>query len=716
MFIFEASGRVRRSLVPFTLGLGAENHALPLITKMIQNRWSDTDATEYIARYKNQDVALRTYTSRLLGREPRLVLHGGGNTSVKTTETDLLGIETVVLRVKGSGWDLAAIEPVGLPAVRLEPLLKLEQLEQLSDESMVNYLRGCLMDSSAPTPSVETLLHAFLPHKYIDHSHAADVLALVDQEKGENIARTVFGDRVGYVPYIMPGFSLAKAAALEYRRNPQVEGLVLLKHGLFTFGETAQQSYARTIDLNNLAAEFLQKNRRIPVFIPRSRPEKEIGRTADVAPVLRGCLANAEQTGNPTRWILDFRCSDQILEFVNGRHVTDYANRGTVTPDHLIRTKGAPLILSFPEAGGLLEFRRETANAISDYIETYRNYFKRNNSQLPKSKSPLDPIPRVALIPGNGLFGIGKSAKEAGIVADIAETWIETVTAAESIGQFASLDESQQFAMEYWSLEQAKLGTQPEPRLGRQVVLITGGAGTIGSAIGRAFAKEGAEIAMADLDGEKALEVARAIKKDALGVACDVTSAESVRGLFDQVCERFGGVDVVVSNAGAAWPGPIATIADDLLRKSFELNFFAHQKIAQNAVRVMRCQETGGALLFNVSKQAINPGPNFGAYGIPKGATLSLARQYALEHGCDKIRVNAINADRIRSGLLNDEMIRSRAQSRGITEKDYMSGNLLGSEVTAEDVAQAFVHHALAMKTTGDVTTVDGGNVAAFLR
>jgi rhamnulose-1-phosphate aldolase/alcohol dehydrogenase len=681
---------------------------------MIQNLWSDADATGYMPRYNNPDVALRIYTSHLLGREPRLVLHGGGNTSVKTIEADLLGNETAVLRVKGSGWDLASIEPVGLPAVRLEPLLKLEHLEQLSDEAMVNYLRGCLMDSSAPTPSVETLLHAFLPHKYIDHSHALDVLALVDQDSGENIARQVFGSTVGYIPYIMPGFSLAKAAASEYRRNPQVEGLLLMKHGLFTFGDTAKQSYTRTIDLSNLAAEFVQKNRRVPVFVSRSWSEKEIAGRADVAPILRGCLANAVQ--RPTRWILDFRSSDQILEFVGGHDLVEYASRGTVTPDHLIRTKGRPLILSFPEAGALPEFRRATADAVADYVGKYQEYFDRNNSRLEKPKSPLDSIPRIAVLPGCGLFGIGKSAREAAVVADIAETWIEAVTAAEAIGRFCSLDESEQFEMEYWSLEQAKLRTTSEPPLARQVVLITGGAGTIGMAIGRAFAQEGAEVALADLDREKAGEAARSIKETAFGAGCDVASSESVKEFFDRVCERFGGVDVVVSNAGAAWPGPIATISDDVLRKSFELNFFAHQLVAQNAVRVMRWQETGGAILFNISKQAINPGPNFGAYGIPKAATLCLARQYALEHGRDKIRVNAVNADRIRSGLLTDDMIRSRAQSRGLTEKDYMSGNLLGCEVTAEDVAQAFVHHALALKTTGDVTTVDGGNVAAFLR
>jgi len=683
---------------------------------MIQNLWNDADAARYVTKYHDPDIALRIYTSQLLGREPRLVLHSGGNTSVKTIATDLFENKIAVLRVKGSGWDLSLIEPSGLPAVQLESLLRLEQLEQLSDESMVNYLRANLMDSAAPTPSVETLLHAFLPHKYVDHSHALDVLALVDQEDCENLTRRVFGNRVGYVPYIMPGFSLAKAAASEYRRDPQVEGLVLGKHGLVTFGDTARKSYARTVELNNLAADFVQKNRRTQVFVSLTRPRKEIASQADIAPILRGCLASVIEKDSPKRWILDFRCSDLIREFVNGEGLMEYANRGTLTPDYLIRTKASPLILPFPEAGALEEFRRETGSAVVDYVAGYRTYFERHNSRPTTPELPLDSIPRITLVRGCGLFGIGKSAEEAAIVADLAETWVDTVTAAEAIGRFRSLDESEQFAMEYWSLEQVKLRTLCEPRLARHVVLVTGGAGTIGSAIGRAFAREGAEVVIADLDGEKAAEVARAIKGTAMGAACDVTNTESVRSLFDRICERFGGVDIVVSNAGAAWSGPIATVTDDLLRKSFELNFFAHQLIAQNAVRVMRLQKTGGAILFNISKQAINPGPNFGAYGIPKAATLALARQYALEHGHDKIRVNAVNADRIRSGLLTDDMIRSRAQARRLSERDYMSGNLLGCEVTAEDVAQAFVHHALAMKTTGDVTTVDGGNVAAFLR
>jgi rhamnose utilization protein RhaD (predicted bifunctional aldolase and dehydrogenase)/NAD(P)-dependent dehydrogenase (short-subunit alcohol dehydrogenase family) len=681
---------------------------------MIQNSWNDADAAGYVAKYHDPDVALRVYTSHLLGREPHLVLHNGGSVSVKTIGTDLFGNKVAVLRIKASERPLSVIEPSGLPAVRLESLSRLERLEELSCESMINYLRSSLMDSSAPPPSLETLLHAFLPHKFVDHCHALDVLALVDQEDCQNLVYQVFGNRAGYVSYVMPGFLLAKAAAVEYRRNPLVEGLVLGKHGLVSFGDTARQSYARTVELGNLAADFVQKKRRRPVFISASLPSGEIAKQADVASILRGCLTNAITKDDPKRWILGFRCSDLIREFVNGKGLVEYANRGTATPQDLIHTKASPLILPFPKGESLEEFRRETRNAVIDYIARYRAYLERHGPGT--SRLSEDLIPRIALVRGCGLFGIGKSVEEAAVVADLAESWVNTVTAAESIGRFRSINENEQFAMEHWSLKQEKLRALCDPRLARQVVLVTGGAGTIGSAIGRAFAREGAEVAIADLDGEKAAEVARAIKETALGGVCDVVNAESVRSFFDRVCEHFGGIDIVVSNAGAASSAPIATVASDLLRKSFEVNFFAHQLVAQNAVRVMRLQETGGAILFNISKQAINPGPNFGPYGIPKAAALALARQYALEHGHDKIRVNAVNADRIRSGLLTEDMIRSRAQARGLSEKDYMSGNLLGCEVTVEDVAQAFVHCALATKTTGGITTVDGGNVSAFLR
>jgi NAD(P)-dependent dehydrogenase (short-subunit alcohol dehydrogenase family) len=272
------------------------------------------------------------------------------------------------------------------------------------------------------------------------------------------------------------------------------------------------------------------------------------------------------------------------------------------------------------------------------------------------------------------------------------------------------------FDMEYWSLEQAKLGKATEKPLAGEIAVITGAAGAIGAATAKAFAAAGAEIALLDLDHRAAVDRAKAIGSAALAVECDVTRAASVSDAFARVVEAFGGVDIVVSNAGAAWQGRIGEVDEELLRKSFELNFYGHQRVAQAAVKIMLAQGTGGCLLFNVSKQAVNPGPNFGPYGLPKAATLFLVRQYALDYGADGIRANAVNADRVRSGLLTDAFIAERAKARGVSEKDYLSGNLLGREVTAEDVAQAFLHQALELKTTGDVTTVDGGNIAAALR
>jgi NAD(P)-dependent dehydrogenase (short-subunit alcohol dehydrogenase family) len=332
-------------------------------------------------------------------------------------------------------------------------------------------------------------------------------------------------------------------------------------------------------------------------------------------------------------------------------------------------------------------------------------------------------------VPGLGLIGVGKSAAEAAVTADIGEAWASTLLASESIGRFEPVGENDTFDMEYWSLEQAKLGKAAEKPLARQVVLVTGGAGAIGAATARAFAARGAELALLDLDAQAARAAAAACGPRALGLACDVTDGQQVRDALDRVCAHFGGLDVVVSNAGAAWTGALASLPDADLRAAFELNFFAHQSVAQAAVAIWRLQDGGGGgsgsqpaerlggqLLFNVSKQALNPGPNFGAYGLSKAALLALVRQYALEEGENGIRVNAINADRIRSGLLDGTMIRERATARGVSEDVYMAGNLLGQEVLASDVAEAFVALAQLQRSTGALLTVDGGNVAAMVR
>jgi NAD(P)-dependent dehydrogenase (short-subunit alcohol dehydrogenase family) len=319
------------------------------------------------------------------------------------------------------------------------------------------------------------------------------------------------------------------------------------------------------------------------------------------------------------------------------------------------------------------------------------------------------------LVPGLGLFGLGGSAKDAAIAADIAENTVDVITAAESMSRYQSIPVEDQFDVEYWSLEQAKLGKAAEKPLARQVAVVTGGGSGIGAATAKAFAKQGAEVAMLDRDEEAAKRVAKQIG-GAIGIACDVTNTGDVRRAFDTAVAKFGGVDIVVSNAGAAWQGRIGEVDDATLRQSFELNFFAHQTVAQNAIRIMKAQGTGGCLLFNTSKQAVNPGKDFGPYGLPKAATLFLVKQYALDHGKDGIRSSAVNADRIRTGLLTDDMIAARAKARGLSEAAYMGGNLLGREVTADDVADAFVFLALAKKTTAAVVTVDGGNIEASLR
>src|SRR5947209_4298300 len=681
----------------------------------MKSLWSKADAKAIVDRYGaagiGPDLALRVYTSRLLGGDPRLVLHGGGNTSVKTVMPDLLGEPAEVLCVKGSGWDMSNIEPAGLPAVRLAPLRKLRDRDALSDEDMVRIQRANLLDPGAPNPSVETLLHAFLPHKFIDHTHAIAVLSLVDQPNAAERCADLYGPKIGIVPYIMPGFLLAKKAAEVFEVQPEVEGLVLIKHGIFSFGDTAREAYERMIALVTLAEERLARGRK-SVFAATPLPAA-IADVAEIAPILRGACALADPAtpGLYKRFVLDFRGGPAVRNFVDGAEVKRYALAGVATPDHTIRTKNYPLIVPAPERGGLDRFSGAVRAAVDWFGADYHAYFARHNAASAVKKRELDPAPRVILVPGIGLFGLGRSAKDAAVAADLAESWVETVTDAEAVGTFESLSEAELFEMEYWSLEQAKLGSAVEKPLAGQVALVTGGAGTIGPATARALREAGAEIALLDRAAEGVEAAAKQL--GGLALAGDVTDPPAVRAAFDRLAARFGGVDIVVSNAGAAWQGKIGEVSDAVLRESFELNFFAHQHVAQNAVRIMLAQQTGGCLLFNVSKQVLNPGAAFGPYGVPKAATLALMRQYALDYGAAGIRANAVNADRIRSGLLTPEMIAARAKARGVSEDDYMAGNLLGREVTAEDVAQAFLQLALARNTTAAIATVDGGNIAA---
>lgn len=683
----------------------------------MKSAWVDRDADAAVARYRDvpRDLALRVYTTRLLGADPRLVLHGGGNTSLKTRVADLNGDEVDVLCVKGSGSDMAMIEPPGLPAVRLAPLKRLRARTAMSDDDFARVPRANLIDPTAPAPSVELLLHAFMPAKFIDHTHASAVLSLTDQPNGADVCREVFGARLGIVPYVMPGFGLARKAADVFDADPQVEGLILHKHGIFTFGADAREAYERMIEMVTRAEEHIARGRKV---LKAATLPQALAPLADVAPIVRGAcsLEDARIEGAWTRFVMAFRAGDAVMRFVNGAELHRYGQAGVVTPDHTIRTKNWPLILPPPESGKLAAFADSAKAAVSAFAERYRGYFESNNARHGGRNVAVDPLPRVVLVPGLGLFGLGRSVADAGIAADVAEAAMDTISGAETIGRFESISESDMFDMEYWPLERAKLGAIKEPPLAGQIVAVTGAGSGIGAATARAFAAAGAAVALLDLNLDAATEGARAIGPAAIAVRCDVTDPASVCAAFDQVIAAFGGLDIAVSNAGTAPQGKIGEVDEEVLRASFEINFYGHQRVAQAAVKIMLAQRTGGCLLFNVSKQAVNPGASFGPYGLPKAATFLLVRQYALEYGADGIRANAVNADRIRSGLMTDDFIKQRAKARGLSEKDYMSGNLLRREVTADDVAQAFLHQALALKTTADVTTVDGGNIAAALR
>ena len=387
-----------------------------------------------------------------------------------------------------------------------------------------------------------------------------------------------------------------------------------------------------------------------------------------------------------------------------------------MTPDFIIRTKNLPLVLQAPDACDPKGFRRHVREVVGEYATEYRRYFERQKELSGMDVEMLDPLPRVVLVPGLGLFGLGRTLRDARVNADIAEGSVEAVLQAESIGRFESITETDVFGIEYWDMEQAKVKKVFYDVFAGKVVAVTGAGGAIGLATARAFRKRGAEIAVLDLSEEGLAAAVEELGPDTLAVVCDVTDRSSVSEAFRKICRTFGGVDIVVSNVGAALQGRIGEVPDEVLRKSFELNFFSHQTVSQEAVAVMKRQGIGGTLLYNVSKQAVNPGSDFGPYGLPKAATMFLVRQYALDHGRDGIRANGINADRIRSGLLTEEMIESRSKARGLTREEYLAGNLLKLEVTAEDVAEAFVHQALEKKTTGSITTVDGGNIAAALR
>ena len=677
----------------------------------MKNNWSKSSAKKYIKKYKNigfsKDLALRVYTTRLLGRNKELVLHGGGNTSVKTTIKDIDGKKYNVLCVKGSGWDMADIEPEGLPAVKLEPLIALKNKKYLSDEDMVSYQKRNLINIKAPNPSVETFLHAFLPFKFVDHTHADAVLNATNRPGGLNFCKKIFGNKVSIVPYVMPGFMLAKKINEIYSINPNINCLILMNHGIFTFADDAKEAYDLMIKYVSQAERAInklkvKKIKQIKNFSTRFNAH-------EIAPIIRGLLSNNKDQ----KFVVNYRLNKHLKYFMNGKNVRSYSSKGTATPDHVIRVKPFPLIITPKKNSSIDEFKITAKKAFENYRKKYINYFNVNKNKVKGKKVMLDTSPRVVLVQNVGVFTIGKDLNAAKIAGDLTETNAKVIASVEETSTYKFIPEKDIFDVEYWSLEQAKIN-KPKKILEGNVVVITGSTGTIGFETYKMFKSYGAEVVLLDYNLERLKDLQSKIKE--LCIHCDVRNKKSVKKVFNQICEKYGGIDILISNAGTATNGAIGEIDDNVLRQSFEDNFFSHQNCASEAIKIMKKQNINGCLLFNISKQSVNPGKNFGPYGLPKSALLSLCKQYAVDYGSYGIRSNGVNADRIRSGLMNDKMIRTRAKARSVSTDDYMRENLLLNEVKAEDVAKAFFHLATSKKTTGAVLTVDGGNIAASLR
>jgi len=685
----------------------------------MQNRWDESKSKAAIEQYKDvsKDIALRVYTSRLIGADPSLVLHGGGNTSVKSVTTNAVGEEINVLYVKGSGWDLDTLEPPGLPGVQLDHLIKLRNLDCLSDEDMVNEQRTHLLDATSPNPSVETLLHAFLPHKFIDHSHADSILVIANQPNAKSLCENIYGETMGIVPYIMPGFDLAKAAAEVYEKNPDVKGLVLISHGLFTFGNTAKESYDRHIEAVQQAEDFIASYGKKKLSPINAKITSDAGEMlSSIGPCLRGLFS--EETGQ--NWLIHYREDSAACAFASSLECKDWSQIGTATPDHVIRTKQKPLLLNPKHLNDPEKLRKEISGALEEYKNNYHKYFKINAQSKGVDKKELDPLPRIILVAGLGLVTIGKSVRETEIAADIYQHTIDIIKKSFDIGQFAPLKDNDLFDMEYWSLEQAKLGKNKPAVAQGKIVYITGAASGIGLATAKLFAENGASLFLVDLDQETLVsEVEKLREQFKTGIAfqvVDVTAEKEVEKSFEYLTKIFGGLDILISNAGNAIRGKIGEVDSATLRKSFELNFFAHQTLASQAVQLFQKQKTGGVLMFNASKAAFNPGKDFGPYALPKAGVIALMKQYAVDYGKDGIRSNAVNADRIRTKLFTKEVLAERSTARGLTPDEYFKSNLLETEVFDTDVAKGFFDTALAEKTTGSVIVVDGGNIAASPR
>ena len=650
----------------------------------MKSLWDDRAA----ARCEDE-LALRVYSSRLLGSDPSLVLHGGGNTSVKIRQTNLVGEEEEILYVKGSGWDLATIEAPGFTPIRMAHLLKLVKLPSLSDLEMVNELKTQQTIASAPTGSVEAILHAALPFKYVDHTHADAIVTLTNTAKGEARIREIYGDEVVIIPYVMPGFDLARLVAERFtaESTEQTIGMVLMNHGIFSFADDAKSSYERMIDLVDRAEAYLQAEGAWQLPEPIA---DELGGSHrnELATLRRDISATA---GSPC--LLSCHRTPADLTFCRRDDLAKISQQGPATPDHVIRTKRLPLL--------------------GRDIQTYRAQYKSDfDNYAPEGATMLDPAPRVVLDAELGLLTVGKSAKECGIITDIYRHTMRIIQRAEQLGGWQALPADKVLEVEYWELEQAKLhrGGSP-PKFQGEVALVTGAASGIGSACVQALLARGAAVVGLDIDptiGE------RYPRTDFLGLLCDVTDSSRLEMALEQAVRRYGGLDMLILNAGIFPVGShISELPDELWRKVMAVNLDANLALLRNAHPLLKLAPAGGRVVVIGSKNVLAPGPGAAAYSASKAALNQLARIAALEWGGDNIRINSLHPDAVfDTGIWSEEVLQSRAAHYGMSIEAYKTKNLLKTEITSHDVAElaAEMCGPLFAKTTGAQLPIDGGN------
>ncbi len=651
----------------------------------MKSRWNDAEAAQFTGA-----LGPRVYTSRLLGRDKSLVLHGGGNTSVKLREKDLFGEEGEVLYVKGSGWDMETIEAAGFAPVKLDYVRRLASLPSLSDPQMVNELATHTLRAGAPAPSVETILHAILPHKYVDHTHADAVLSISNSPDGEQRVRDIYGDKVVVIPYIMAGFDLAACCAREFPRqaSKNAVGMVLLSHGVFSFSADARESYELMIELVSLAEKYLQAKKAWSIGLP---PAPAPGFQREAAAKLRHDVSAA--AGFP----LLCRCNDtpRFLGFARHADVARISQGGPATPDHVIRTKPRPML----------------GRDVAGFGAAYREYFARNAKQAREPKTILDVAPRMALDPELGLAAFGRTAKDTGIVEELYEHTIDVILRAEALGGWRALEDRHTFDIEYWDLEQAKLKKAGKPPVfAGEVALVTGAASGIGKACVEAFLGRGA--AVVGLDRNPAIATLFA-RPDYLGLACDLVDVAAIQAAMDAAVRRFGGLDMLVLNAGI-FPASQAVkdIDAQLWKSAMTVNVEANLLVLQACHGLLKLAPRAGRVVVIGSKNVPAPGIGAAAYSASKAALNQLARVAALEWARDGIRINTIHPNAVYdTALWTEEVLASRAKAYNLTVEQYRKNNLLKTEVSSKDVAElaAEMCGPLFAKTTGAQVPVDGG-------